>query len=218
MHVSKKSLLTAGHAQCLPFWTHQSGFQSIIGERCGKSHDALCETWYELPKTTWMYVLATNIVWYGFRIFQRSVWLQKRRNVFVTNITKCILRDTITSCPSPPWVLRMVILGLGNSTSTNLIQNFTILLRDCTNLRQKMPDTVQNIFCALKKNFQVFDNFNWQLSYQLWLADLVQRTFVQYFQRHVVVLSKEELQKKVGRGETCPCPLLRTSSPPCPHL
>ena len=55
MHVSKKSLLTAGHAQCLPFWTHQSGFQSIIRERCGKSHDALCETWYELPKTTWMY-------------------------------------------------------------------------------------------------------------------------------------------------------------------
>ena len=32
------------------------------------------------------------------------------------------------------------------------------------------------------------------------------------------MLSKEELQKKVGRGETCPCPLLGTSSPPCPHL
>ena len=70
MHVSKKSLLTAGHAQCLPFWTHQSGFQSIIRERCGKSHDALCETWYELRKTTWMYVLATNIVWYDLEYFK----------------------------------------------------------------------------------------------------------------------------------------------------
>ena len=175
MHVSKKSLLTAGHAQCLPFWTHQSGFQSIIRERCGKSHDALCETWYELPKTTWMYVLATNIVWYG--IFQRFVWQSRNcqevffgpilefewhsldckktwRYVFATNITKCILRDTTTSCPSPPWVLRMVILGLGNSTSTNLIQNFTILLRDCTNLWQKMPLLFKTLFRIKIKTFK----------------------------------------------------------------
>ena len=48
--VGKKSLLTGRGARCLPFLTgHQSGLQSIIRERCGKSHDALCLILVELP-------------------------------------------------------------------------------------------------------------------------------------------------------------------------
>ena len=51
----QKSLPTARRAQCLPFLAHQSGLQSIIRDRCGKSHDALCLILVELPNTTWIY-------------------------------------------------------------------------------------------------------------------------------------------------------------------